>query len=375
VVRGPFGSYLRRPTAEEVSAGEAAEDEYVVDLAHYLGHPAKPGLLRPGGKAVFTASESGLATCTVIRDDDVAPELARRAMVAGLTEDLTNFRHNLGTHNVVLTDVAIASINRLPARHPVRRLLQHTFHTLLIGNLENCNAHFAGAKSFSVTLFSHGASEVAALAARHLRDFDLLDVSPDVHFERRGTTHTPFPYPYRDNVLELWAANLEYAGAYVALYYPDDAAVRADAELVAWADELDRLLPNPVARPDGLTRDWVARVCATVIHLSTVEHDILNNVVWDYSTFSWIVPTVAPANGEQMDQLRAFDLITTLFLTWRPFNMLFDSHIESMALDTPGRQVMLAWLDRLREIQSAMEARGNDPSLAYPANFNISVTN
>ena len=76
-----------------------------------------------------------------------------------------------------------------------------------------------------------------------------------------------------------------------------------------------------------------------------------------------------------MDQLRALDIIATLFVTWRPFNMLFDSHIESMALDEPGRQVMLAWLDRLREIQSAMEARGNDPSLAYPANFNISITN
>ena len=375
VVRGPFGSFLRRPTAEEVATGEAAGDEYVVDLSHYLDHPAKPGLLRPGGKAVFAASESGLATRTVIRGDHVTAELAHRAMVAGLTEDMTNFRHNLGTHNVALTDVAIATINRLPARHPVRRLLQHTFHTLLIGNLENCNAHFAGAKSFSVTLFSHDASEVAALAARHLRDFDLLDLSPDLQFERRGTTQTRFPYPYRDNVLELWAANHEYVRDYVALYYPDDAAVSADTELVAWADELDRLLPNPVARPEGLTRDWVARVCATVIHLSTVEHDILNNVVWDYTTFGFAVPCVVPASGENMDRLRALDMIAVLFVTWRPFNMLLNSQVEEMAPDEAGRRVMLAWLDRLRGIQVAMEARAHDPSLAYPANFNVSITN
>ena len=249
VVRGPFGSYLRRPTPEEVAAGEAGEDEYVVDLAHYLSRPAKPGLLRPGGKAVFAASATGLATRAVARDDAVPPDLARRAMVAGLNEDLTNFRHNLGTHNVVLTDVAIATINRLAAAHPVRRVLQHTFHTLLIGNLENCNAHFAGSASFSVTLFSHDAEQVAALAAAHLRDFDLLDLCPDLQFERRGTTETPFPYPYRDNVLELWAANLEYVRDYVAVYYPDDAAVAGDAALVGWAEELDRLLPNPVAAP------------------------------------------------------------------------------------------------------------------------------
>jgi hypothetical protein len=375
VVRGPFGSFLRRPTPEEVARGEAAEDEYVVDLSHYLDLPAKPGLLRPGGKAVFTASESGLVTRTVIRDDDLAPDLARRAMIAGLNEDMTNFRHNLGTHNVALTDVAIATINRLPTRHPVRRVLQHTFHTLLIGNLENCNAHFAGAKSFSVTLFSHGPAEVATLAARHLREFDLIDLSPDLHFERRGTTATPFPYPYRDNVLELWAANLGYVRDYLAVYFADDEAVRADTELARWADELDRLLPNPPARPDGLTREWVARICATVIHLSTVEHDILNNVVWDYTTFGSVVPCVVPVSGEHMDQLRALDMIAVLFGTWRPFNMLLDSHVEDLAPDAAGRDVMLAWLDRLRDIQAAMDARGHDPSLAYPAHFNVSISN
>jgi len=376
VVRGPFGSFLRRPTADEVASGEAAEDEYVVDLAHYLDHPVKPGLLRPGGKAVLSASPTGLATRAILRTDDLTPDLAHRAMVAGLHEDASTFRHNLGVHNVILTDVTIATINRLNARHPVRRVLQHTFHTLLIGNLENVNAHFAGAKSFSVTLFSHDAREVSAIAAGHLASFDFEDFAPDVQFARRGTTETPFPYPYRDNVLELWAVNLAYVQDYLALYYPDDDAVRADAAITRWADELDRLLPNPVARPEGgMTREWVARVCATVIHLSTVEHDILNNVAWDYCTFGFVTPTVVPASGEQMDTLTSLDMIAVLFVTWRPFNMLFDSHVESMALDGPGRRVMLGWLDRLRELQGQMEARGHDPSLAYPANFNVSITN
>lgn len=376
VVRGPFGSFLRRPTPEEVASGEAAQDDYVVDLAHYLEHPVKPGLVRPGGKAVLTAAPTGLATRVILRDDDLSPELAHRAMVAGLHEDVSTFRHNLGVHNVILTDAAIATINQLSARHPVRRVLQHTFHTLLIGNLENANAHFAGAKSFSVTLFSHDAREVSAIAAAHLEGFDFVDFEPDVQFARRGTTETSFPYPYRDNVLELWAVNLGYVQDYLALYYPDDDTVRADAAIARWADELDRLLPNPIERPEGgLTREWVARVCATVIHLSTVEHDILNNVAWDYCTFGFAVPTAVPASGEHMDTLRSLDAIAVLFVTWRPFNMLFDSHVESMALDGPGRRVMLGWLDRLRELQEQMEARGHDPSLAYPANFNVSITN
>ena len=375
-VRGPFGSFLRRATAQEVSAGEAADDDYVVDLSTYLDHPVRDGLVRPGGKAVLSATASGLSTRAVLRDDDVEPELARRALLAAMNEDMTSFRHNLCVHNVIMTGFAIATINELMARHPVRRLLQHTFHTVLIGNLENCNAHFAGPKSFAVTLFSHDAQEVAALAARHLRDFDLHDFMPDTQFDRRGTTETPFPYPYRDNVLELWAVNLGYVREYLALYYADDDAVRADADLARWADRLDVLLPNPVSRPDGgITREWLARVCATVIHLSTVEHDLLNNVIWDYGTFGFAVPAVVPANGEQMDQLRALDTLAVLFVTWRPYNMLLDSHVEDMALDGPGRQVMLAWLDRLRALHTEMQGRGHDPSLAYPANFNVSISN
>jgi hypothetical protein len=375
-VRGPFGSFLRRATDAEVSSGEAGADEYVVDLASYLDLPAKQGLVRPGGKAVLSATPGGLATRTVIRADDLDPGLARRAMVAAMNEDMTNFRHNLGVHNVTMTSVAIATINGLGPRHPVRCLLQHTFHTLLIGNLENCNAHFAGKQSFSVTLFSHDVAEVATIAAAHLRRYDFHDLTPDTQFENRGTTHTPFPYPYRDNVLELWAANLDYCRDYLAVYYADDAAVRADEDLARWADALDGLLPNPVSRPDdGLTREWLARVCATVVHLSTVEHDLLNNVVWDYGTFGFVVPCVVPATGEQMDQLRALDMLSVLFVTWRPFNMLLDSGIENLAPDESGRRVMLAWLSRLGEIQQAMVARGHDPSLAYPANFNVSISN
>jgi hypothetical protein len=376
VVRGPFGSFLRRPASEEVESGQVAEDEYVVDLSDHLDHDVHPGLLRVGGKAVLAVEGDRLHTRAVLRPDRADDAMTRRAFVAALHEESSTYRHNLGVHNVALTSACIASINRLPARHPVRRVLQHCFHTLLIGNRENVSGQLADPLSFAVTLFSHPARGVSAIATARLAAYDLWDLEPDQQFARRGTTTTPFAYPYRDNVLELWRATLDYVTTYVALYYADDEAIRRDAAIANWSDELDRLLPNPLTRPgDGLTRDWVARLCATVIHLSTVEHDLLNNVVWDYATFGFVVPTVVPADGSHMDQLRSFDLITTLFLTWRPFNMLLDSHVESMALDGPGRRVMLDWLARLQVIQVEMTARGHDPSLAYPANLNVSITN
>ena len=113
----------------------------MVDLTDLLDHPVYDGLIRPGGKAVFSVgAEGALSTKVVHRNDGLDQELAMRVMVAAINEDTTTFRHNLCLHNVALTDVAIASINELGARHPIRRVLQHTFHTLLAGNRENSSA-------------------------------------------------------------------------------------------------------------------------------------------------------------------------------------------------------------------------------------------
>jgi len=160
---------------------------------------------------------------------------------------------------------------------------------------------------------------------------------------------------------------------YLSLYY-DDATLRDDEQVLRWLG--DRLVPNGVSvAGEPVDVDWVARLCATLIHVSTVEHDVLNNVTWDYSTLGWLVPTVAPLDGQRMDQRRAFDLIATLVVTWKPYNMLLTTDIPALALDPAAASVMAAWLDRLERIQTTMEARGPDPSLSYPANLNVSISN
>jgi hypothetical protein len=113
-----------------------------------------------------------------------------------------------------------------------------------------------------------------------------------------------------------------------------------------------------------------------LIHVSTVEHDVLNNVVWNYSTLGWMIPTVAPLSGEAMDQRRAFDLLATLIGTWKPYNMLLTSDVPALALDERAAAVMAEWIGRLGRIQSEMDAAAPcDLSLSYPANLNVSISN
>lgn len=350
---GPFGSYLR-----------ASGSSYELDLSWMDPHPVAPGLLPVGGRAVLDVVDGALVTTSVT---------SQPALLAALNEDLTTFRHNTSVHLTMLTSFAVASTNCLPGAHPVRRLLHHCFNTVLIGNVEVATAQVA-ADGFSASIFSHEAPALLEMLTDHVGRFDFWDFEPTTQFARRRTRVTPFPYPYRDNVLALWEPTLDYVTAYVDLYYADDDAVAVDLSIRAWAAELERLLPNGIAFEP--TRDWLARFCATLIHVSTVEHDVLNNVVWNYSTLSWLVPTVVPASGELMDQRRAFDLIATIIGTWKPYNMLLSADIAKLALDEPAAEVMRSWITALDRVQDAMTAEGpEDLSLSYPAQLNVSISN
>jgi hypothetical protein len=365
-VRGPFASFLRRMDS----------DRYEFGADWIGGYEVAPGLARPGGTATLVVRDGQLVT-ERIGSARTTPEHAQAALLAALNEQLTTFRHNVDVHLTMLTSFGLATTNHLDARHPVRRLLHHCFNTVLIGNVELSSAQLSGPESFLATIFSHQADVLLLMVEDHLGRFDFWDYEPPAQFERRGTTETPFAYPYRDNVMAFWTEIRGYVDRYLDLYYDGGDAVAHDAQLASWAAELDRLVPNGVGVPaGGVTLDWLARLCATLIHVSTVEHDILNNVVWDYTTLGWITPTVVPLSGEPMDQRRSFDLIATLIGTWKPYNMLLTADVAKLALDERGAAVMRGWIERLDRLQDTMTAQQpRDPSLSYPSALNVSISN
>ena len=365
--RGPFASGLRR----------VEDDRYEFGSEWVSGYPVAPGLAQTGGVASLVVRDGRLVTQTVAsppsNDGADRDGRARAALIAGVNEELTIFRHNVDVHLSMLTPFALASNNRLSATHPVRRLLHHCFDTVLIGNLELANAQLSGPRGFLANTFSHQAGVLLTMIEDHLARFDFWDYEPPTQFARRGTTTTPFAYPYRDNVMSFWDVTRDYVDRYLALYYDGDTAVASDAELVLWVDDLNRLMSNGVG--DELTRDVLGRVCATLIHVSTVEHDVLNNVVWDYTTLGWVTPTVVPRSGEPMDQRRSFDLLATLIGTWKPYNMLLTADVPTLALDARAASVMTDWIAHLSRLQGELDARPHDPSLTYPVGLNPSISN
>lgn len=390
-VSGPFAMYLEKGSTvaglDSLALGAAGSDDYVIDMTVFDGHEAKPGLLAPGGLGVFVLDGDRLRTKGVVYGGELHqpgdPEFARasRLLLCAMNTHLTTLTHNVTFHLGYVTPMAVASTNDLSPDHPIRRLLHPAFQTTLIGNHEVAAFQIVGRNSFATKLFSHDYPTLVTLINEHLHGFRPVDLDPEIEFARRGLVDAHMELPFWDDALALWQINLDYANSYVEHYYSDDDAVAQDGELVAWAADLDQLLPSGLyddhdylvaGRP--LTRVTLARLCAAFLHVSSVTHDVVNNAVWDYSTLNYVVPTVVPESLEHQDVRLSFDLMNTIFGTWKRFNMLIDG-VSVLALDDAGRAIMDDYVQALRGRQAEMDAEPRRAGRIYPAALNPSVSN
>lgn len=389
-VSGPFAMYLQRAsTLADLSAtgGNAAPHDYVIDMSRFDAYPPKPGLLAPGGVAVFTAEGDRLRTRGIVSKGELVEPghesfgLARKLLLCALNTHLTTLLHNVTFHLGYVTPMAVASTNELRPDHPIRRLLHPAFHTTLIGNYEVAKFQIVGKRSFATRLFSHDYPTLTQMIDDHLREFRIADLDPELAFSRRGLVDAPIALPHWDDALALWKINRQYAQRYVEHYYADDGAVADDAQLGRWTAALDELLPSGLyddhgylTSGDPLGRTMLARICATFLHTSSATHDVVNNAVWDYSTLNYAVPTVVPESLEPQDVRLSFDFLTTLIGTWKPYNMLIDG-VSMLALDDQGRRIMDDYVDALKKRQQDMDAQPHRAGRIYPAALNPSVSN
>jgi arachidonate 15-lipoxygenase len=390
-VSGPFAMYLQHgSTVDDLdtrSLGTAGPDDYVIDMTMFERHPAKQGLLAPGGLAVLLNAGDRLRTKGVIshgelhQPGDQRYVRALRVLLCAVNTHLTTLVHNVTFHLGYVTPMTVASSNELPPDHPIRRLLHPAFQTTLIGNHEVAAFQIVGEGSFATKLFSHDYATLVTLINDHLHDFRPVDLDPEAAFARSGLVDAPLRLPFWDDDLALWKINWRYVDRYVRHYYDSDAAVAADRELEAWVATLDRLLPSGLYDDRGyltagrpLTQATLARLCATYLHTSSATHDVVNNAVWDYSTLNYVVPTVVPESLEHQDVRLSFDLMNTIVGTWKSFNMLVDG-VSDLALDEAGRLIMDDYVNALLARQAEMDNEPRRSGRIYPAALNPSVSN
>ncbi len=394
-VSGPFADYLRKMRDTDVQKVAAlaqdkqigvSTDDYCIDLLFMEEYPVKQNLMQVGGMAVFGVEGSRLSTKGLYSSQPdlfVSPrdELWRQhrsRFLAGFNEYLTTIRHNTYIHLIYVTSMTVSTFNSLPPDHAVRRLLHPCFQSALVGNRELAQLQIRGEDAFAARIFSHEHEQVVAMIQDSLSDFSLSGMDPQVNAQQRGVLETPFEYPHRDMVLAYWKLTLSAVTKYLSVFYETEDELSENTAIVKWLERLYQMLPGSDttgdALPEKITIEFLARICAAFIHTSTVTHDVINNMVWNYSTMNHLIPTVVPLGGKRQPQLNSFELILTLIGTWKPYNMLLEGQ-PFRATNESAQKVVDDYLEDLRSMLDHLPTNPRRPDQVYPDELNYSVSN
>lgn len=182
---------------------------------------------------------------------------------------------------------AMATRRQLPRKHPIRMLLDPHLRFTLFTNIiaysyfanpgQLYDTMYAGSLEESRRLFE--SSSVARQSVLdHLPSRDLAARKMDVGLAR---------YPWRDDALAWEDLVRRYVRTVVDAFYPDDASVRADAELVAFAGELTGEatgnLPGLFATVD---RASLVEALTLAIYTGGAGHSAMHFPMFDLYTYA-----------------------------------------------------------------------------------------
>jgi len=148
-----------------------------------------------------------------------------------------------------------------------------------------------------------------------------------------------------------------HALRYLTSYYPSAAALAADPAVVAWTEELGRLVPNGVRAMLGaaITLESTARLVAALIYLASVEHEILGTGLWNYQMWTHVQPVRVYRNG-QREPLDVYQRLVNANFNLNVTRAPLAQDFGYLALDAAGAQAFREFKQALEQLQGKIEA-------------------
>lgn len=197
---------------------------------------------------------------------------------------------HLGDCHLVIEPLVVAMHRTLPNAHPIHALLTPHFRFTIAINHSALHSLVIPGGVVASVLSLDIESSMAMLRDAHLAyRFDARN--PKHLFEARGVdVHSLPDYPMRDDTLLLYDAIERWVADYLAVYYPDDAALEADYELQSFIHELAAPTRVGLRGMDGLvrggtpeeptfrvsSREYLGQVLAQVIYTASAQHASVN---------------------------------------------------------------------------------------------------
>ncbi|MFZ2649314.1 MAG: hypothetical protein WA210_04315 [Burkholderiaceae bacterium] len=375
-VRGPYAGYLSK-------CGEAIFHWDVQGLAQYEHHP---GLRKLGARVLFRvdARSRGLQAYQIdtvlgsARPGEPNWEVSKQLALCTLSTHTSLVRHFNWVHLAGGESLGIATRNRLPHAHPLCRLLwPYTFATEQNGDMVTRGQMLRGG-DFE-TSFSFTFDGMCRLFEATHRDFRIAVNDPEQDVKARQILGQGFDTPTQDNLGALFKLMHEYARTYLLAYYPDEpagaatAAIRGDAAVLAWLDELNELTPNGVEVTRGdVGLDKLARLIARYIYMVTVQHELLGSCLWNYQLWTHRQPVRVYLDGKR-EPLDVYQrLVNANYnLNVRRRELMHD--FSYLALDAAGQAAMAGFGAALTALQSSMEEQPWTVWRLYPRSLKVSI--
>jgi Lipoxygenase len=262
---------------------------------------------------------------------------AERMAMCSITSHASMVRHFNWLHLTAGQPLEAATRNRLPAVHPIRRLLwAHVYGTHAGNELVTAVLLSSGGDFDSIFSLTHrGMCDLFDATAGH---FDLASINPRLDAARRGVAAVETATPAQDHWSALYEIILDHVRRYLAIYYASEDAVIDDQALGAWIDDIDQLLPHGVHGVLGpaVTMPGVASLLATVIYLAVVEHEITGSGLWDYQLWSDTSPVRIYEDGRRVP-VDVYQRLVNANLTLNVNRtLLLNDQFACLALDAHG---------------------------------------
>lgn len=370
-VAGPYSYYLHA-----VDGGG-----YEWDLRHLGEYEHHRGLRSLGVRVSFEADEHRrrvsateidceLGVCT---PGDPQWGLAQRLALCAATNHLSLVRHFDWVHLATVSHVAVATRNQLPADHPLRRLLwPHVWGTQYSNEL--VTEVLLGRYGDFASVFSFTHPGLCRLFEDSYHRYDIAIYDPEADLQRRGLVAAPFDQPAWANRMAHFDVMLDHAQRYLGIYYRSDAELQDDADVAAWVEALNRMVPNGVGRVLGAepTLHGLARLVAVLAYVGTVEHEVMGTGLWNYQVWTHVQPVRVRRDG-QRDPVDVYQrLVNYNFLLNVRRAQLLDDY-SYLALDAEGAAAFRRFRSDLRDLEERVAKEEHAWWRVRPSILEVSV--
>lgn len=209
--------------------------------------------------------------------------------------------HLARTH-LFIGPFAIATHRQLLDSHPVSLLLRPHFQGMLaINNAAQAKLIAPGGGVNKILSATIDSSRVFAVLGVQTYGFNSAMLPKQL--KQRGVDDPDClpQYPYRDDGLLIWDAIHTWVRDYLHVYYPDDAAVKEDSHLQAWATELGahdggRVVDFGEANGRIHTLAYLIDAITLIIFTASAQHAAVNFPQKEVMSYAPAMPTAGYAN-------------------------------------------------------------------------------